>query len=314
MSKQTIAEYSCSQKDLYIICRAGWTNFKKFDAEFKRAKGFYTKEFADAALSQIDAAEALPDSQRFNEAAEAGRITLEVKAELCKKNFGKLKMYINAAYQDDLQVIMHEQAGLNHYKEAANQNWEALNEMNSSMKNFMTTHLAKLQANTNMPASFESIAYKAIDEFTTIFEKYKKDLLEASSSNSKIRANNYLHRKLSVMFKDAGLVFHMYPELVSLFDFDKILHSVNSSTAKIKGLVTDESDSVVKTAVIKIKYPDEPEIVLIVEEDGSYDTGSIKGGNALITVEAEGFMEVHESLDIPKGAIISKNLRLMRAA
>ena len=116
------------------------------------------------------------------------------------------------------------------------------------------------------------------------------------------------------MFKDAKKVFQTYPELLPLFDFEKILHSINTSAAKIKGLVTDEADTVINTAVIKIKYPDEPEIVLIVEEDGSYDTGSIKGGSALITVEAEGFAQVREALNIPKGAIISKNLRLMRGA
>ncbi len=314
MSNQKSAEYKCSQNDLYEVCRVGWSNFKKFETEFHNLKRYYTNAFADFALSQIEIAKAMPDATTYVDAREKNRIILEMKADVCKKNFGKLKLYINTAYPEEMTVMMHDEAGLRFYKEAVDQNWEAVNQMNICMKKFMAVHFQKIKLNTNVPLSFETYAENCINDFSLALEKYRNEMKALVSNKMKIRANNHLYRKLSLMFIDAKKIFGRYPELMWLFDFDKIMQSINSPAAKIRGLVTDEMNTAINTAIIKIKYPDEPEIILVVDEDGSFDTGSIKGGNALITVEADGFAKIKETMNIPKGAIVNKNLMLLKGA
>ena len=165
MANYVRPEYNCSQKDLYSIMETAWANYTLKLTNFTAHKAIYNAAFKTTAVAAIAAAKALPDDSTRGAVAESLRITLVKNGKTCLLNFQVLKSYIETAFTDrDQWPVQFKAAGSDYYREASQEDWESMELLNQSAKNYLTannTLLLGVAPNLNMPATFTA-------SFTTV--------------------------------------------------------------------------------------------------------------------------------------------------
>jgi hypothetical protein len=306
------AIYNCTQQELYTICNLGWVSCNQNLADFSSFKAKYTMVFITTRQADVAAAQLLPDDQQRGEVAESLRVQLQEQSILCLNAWQKLKRYIADAYQPSLQKAKNEAAGQNYYATAASENWDDVQGLMTSGFTFITTNLADLTANQNMPATFEA-------DFTTLrsdFNSLHQDFLD-KEENAKIQteekqlANNNIYSALISMFLDGQEIYKNQPAIKKLFVFDQVLQLVSGpGVAGFKGIVTDNTiaHTPVPNATITIV---ETGVTTITGPDGKYQLSPVPAGTYQVTVHAVGYQPfIIAAQEVLVGTISTLNVTL----
>lgn len=200
--------YSCSQAELYIMCRTGWNLCRDNLAAFAAYKPKYTEGFVAQNISDINAADGLDDAQARFSGRQNLRIDLVEKKDDIISLFVQLKGYITDAYRTDKVKNMTNAAGQAYFKKAKSSNWTSVTALLSSAIPFITNHTAELSANNNMPSDFLTKFQATKLEFEEIYEAWKLEHGSSSGeTDKKLAANNDIFSKLKTMLSDAQIVF-----------------------------------------------------------------------------------------------------------
>lgn len=302
MSEAVKQDYPCSMGDLYSIMETGWGNYKVKVASFTAFKGIYNAGLATTALAAIGAAKTLPDDAARSAAAETLRVGLVKMSKTCLLNFRMLKSYIETAFTDsDLWAIQFSAAGQDYYDAAGNEDWEGMESLLSSAKNYLTTNttlLLGVAPNLNMPAAFPATFTTAATAFSTQYGQFKAAMETSAATAAKITANNACYKTFMSMMKDGQLIFANDFETKKLFVFNTIWDMINPPKSGIKGMVkASGTNEPLGGASLKIQKEGEVAITITTDDDGSYSQ-RLSVGKFTVTVMATGFANQTKSFEL----------------
>lgn len=302
MSQFIKPEYPCAQKDLYSIMETGWANYSLKQTNFTAHKAIYVAAYKTSALAAIAAAKALPDDSTRGAAAEILRIALVKMGKICLLNFQTLKSYIETAFTDrDVWNAQFKAAGSDYYREASNQDWESVELLNQSAKNYLLANNALLLGiapNLNMPATFAAAFTTAATNFSNQYLAFKSAEETSGATAIKIAANNLCYRTLTGMFRDGQVIFANDLETRKLFVFRTIWDLINPPVAGIKGEVKVTGTNVpIVGATISIQEDGEVAIDILTDEEGNY-SHQVGAGNYTITVTADGYVSQTKTVEM----------------
>ena len=235
--------YKCTQQELYAVARLGWNSATAYLDQFTAFKPKYVSTFITDRLSEIDAAEAQPDSDQRSEDSKTLRVTLTSNAADCLGNWQKLKRYIIEAYPQSQQQIKLDAAGQAYYRKAAQDDWNAVKSLLNDGNTFITTNITDLTANENMPPSFATTFSTAKTDFEgTLQDFFTAGMNDEVETQTKITMNNDVHAKLMSMFLDGKEIFRGNDAMKKLFTFEQVLLTVSGpGVAGLRGLIKDGS-------------------------------------------------------------------------
>lgn len=301
MANYVKPEYPCSQKDLYSILETAWANYQLKLNNFTAHKAIYTAGYKTAALAAVAAAKALPDESTRSAAAESLRITLVKAGKTCLLNFQTLKSYIETAFADrDQWPVQFKAAGGDYYREASQEDWESMELMNQSAKNYLTANNSLLLGtapNLNMPATFTANFTAAATSFSTQYLAFKSAEETSTATAAKVAANNACYRTLMGMFRDGQIIFANDLETRKLFVFSNLLDLINPPVAGIRGEVKASGTNEPLHATLSIQKDGEMATEIATEDDGSYSS-KLSAGTFTITVLVDGFAPQKKTVEL----------------
>lgn len=307
MAQQVIPRYHCAQKDLYSVCRSGWTNYENHLADFTAHKALYDAAKKTAALAAITAAEDLPDEQARGASSELLRLEVVSTGNTVLSNFKKLKSYINSAYPKAQWKALYEAAGQTYYEAAANEDWESLRQIGISMGNFIDAHVVELTAGDNMPATFQTQSETDTTTFNTKYNDFKEAAETGEATAGKLTANNAIFDELTLMFADAQVIYEDDFDASQLFVFDRLLQQVNPSNAGLQGQVFDGGTfTPLGDATVTMQKSGSSPVSTTTDQFGAFNITGIPAGDYTVTLTKSGYQTINDVVTIQTGTVSSK--------
>lgn len=202
-------KYSCTQSELYAVCKLVWNSFEENLAAFTAFKTIYDAPFLVARRAEMNAAKAMPDEQARGAAGEMFGIQLKTAADSANLKWLTLTAYIKSSFQGALAKPQLEAAGHGYYPSANRGDWEDMDSMLEAGKTFMTANGAALAASGGMPAAFPA-DYEAVKvAFSGVYDQFKGAPQSAKEgTRAKINANNFIYEKVMAMMDDGQILFY----------------------------------------------------------------------------------------------------------
>jgi hypothetical protein len=302
-------DYNCSQVDLYSICETGWANYQNRVAPFTAFKAFYTVPFGVTALAKVSAARLLPDVQQRGAPSESYLVTLKAEGTLVRDDFGKLKRYIDSAFEAAYRKAEYEAAGQLLFDEGMD--WDSIEELGDNMNQYITDKLATLTANQNMPAAFQGVVTGHVTAFNTTYGLYKTAEQTTAAANAKIQANNEIYKELMDMFKDGKEIFKRDPEIAKEFTFSVLQQMISPGTQGLRVKVMDGQNDVPLEGAEVIWKPDGEEPVFFSTlKNGVAEKIQLGAKKGKITVKKQGFVLQEIPTEIETGTVHRVNVTL----
>ncbi len=288
----TNTQYSCSQPELYILCRKGWHLCGDNLAVFTAYKPKYSATFITDNLAAINAADLMDDSKARYAYSQNLRIDLVDKKDEVLDCFQMLKGYITDAYRADKANTMIQAAGQQYYNKSTSSNWASVTALLSAMVPFVTNNLADLTADNNMPASFANQVQTLKTEFDLLYKNWSDaDMAAYEETDTKITANNTIYNNLKTMLSDAQKVYRKDAAMALKFSMDDLMSQVRGTRPSgINGKITNGVNKKgIENAQVYI-----PELDIMVKSDanGQFQLPNLPVGKYTLMVEAAGFEKV----------------------
>lgn len=306
-----LADYKCTQQELYTVARLGWNSCGQHIVEFGNLKGMYDAALVTTRLNEIAAAKAMPDDQARGEISESLRKVLLKKNKVALDIWQRLSRYIASGWSDEFQKAKLEGAGHDNYEAASNNDWDKTEGLLSSGSNFIDTYTVELSAGNNMPATFPAAFDVIKDDFLDLHQRFLNSReTSAVGTENKVKANNVVYNNLMVMLLDGQYIFKDSPATQKQFIFaDLMIKASGAGTAGIKGTVTD--------AVTHLPIKDvDISLVLTVktgktDEDGKYEINQVAHGEFDIEVSKAGYQtRIIEDFEILIGTVSTLDIEL----
>jgi hypothetical protein len=299
-------KYKCKQVELYSVAMYAQQSFAENQAGFESFKPKYQDPYRTDFQTLIDTAINLPDFQTRDARTEAGRILLKETAKQVTDNWQALKRYIrDVDAWESIQKPMLEAAGSEEYPKAAAANWEYVALLGQKARLFMDDHLAELQADGNMPASFVTDFESDLTDYMSGYN----DLADGGQDNeqarqAKVEANNALFDEIMGMFDDGAFIYRDNPALKKRFIFAQVLNRIRKPSVSntpppapvegfgsVNGTVT-RSDTGMPLAMAEVTIA-ALGVVAQTDINGNYTLDNVPAGNHT----AMGWHEDMESLE-----------------
>lgn len=287
----TTKNFPTSQTTLYIILRLMWQNCLTNISTFGAFKAKYKPAFVAARLAEIDEAEALPNEEMRALPHKEKRSALLKAGKTGCSQWQSLKLYIDDAFENP--ETYYNAAGYLNYEAASNNNWPSLNELLKMGSQFIADNLAALQANENMPDTFQDSFDDTKDQvkkLTDEFTKAKSD--EHLATDEKNKKNNSVYSQAISMGADGQHLFEDDEEMRKLFSFEAMREIVSPPGAsEVTVTVYAETDGVkttMKGADVSIEGTDKSGVT---DDDGKVTLSKLPDGDVKIKITADGFNE-----------------------
>jgi CarboxypepD_reg-like domain len=295
-------EYNCSQKDLYSILETAWANYSLKQTNFTAHKAIYNPAFKTTALAAIAAAKALPDDSTRSAVAESIRINLVKAGKTCLLNFQFLKSYIETAFSDKLQwPVQYKSAGGDYYREAAQEDWESMELLNQSAKNYLANNnsiLLGIAPSLNMPATFTASLTTAATSFSALYLSFKSAEETSALTAVKINANNACYRTMTGMLKDGQVIFANDLETRKLFAFKTLWELINPPVSGVKGKVkVIGTNEPISGAMVSIQKEDGVAFEILTDDLGDY-SHQVSAGKYTISVIVVGYVSQSKEMEM----------------
>lgn len=288
----TTTSYSCSQAELYEICRKGWQLCEGNLAAFTAYKPKYVLTLINDCLASINAAELMDDSKARYARAQNLRLDLVDKKDEVLDCFQLLKGYIEDAYRGEKIKTMIQAAGQQYYTKVSACNWVNVTAMLNAMGPFVTNNLADLTADNNMPANFGTQIQTLKTEFDALYKSWSDAETAAfEETDAKISLNNTLDTQLKTMLSDAQKIYRKDAVMAEKFTLGDLLNQVRGT--RPSGINGKALNSVTKKAIANAQITIvELGIVLKSDENGLFKLTPMALGKYTVIIEAAGFETV----------------------
>jgi hypothetical protein len=300
MALETLAEYHCTEVQLYAIAKAIFTSLGEAGilADFHAHSPSYITSKVTSLLGSRSSAMGLPNEVQRAEAHELLLVDLKAAGKPCLQKFQTLKSYIKTAYPTTF-TIMYNSAGMAHYDKAANGNWVEMTGLNDDMNTFLANpaHVTALEALLNMPTTFPADVIGVTGTFGGLYTSFITAKSTTTAKNEKIAANNVLFHLLMGVCDDGKIVYINDAGQIKLFTFEdvKTLLSPPGSasfklTAKVAGLLTP-----IKNLPVVIQSKTAPAITVDTDVNGVALFPHLDPHNYTVTVGGATFLFVVQS-------------------
>jgi hypothetical protein len=309
------AAYPMRQIDLYTIARMVWHSTGTFLSDFTDYRTTYDAPLVALQLAAINSAQALPDFQARNAAAETKRNELEqtIKPPILNA-WQKLKRYISYTTPEMDQKAEWESAGYNYYPEAAASNWDALAQLCQSAQNYLTSNLLALTT-AGMPATFQTQFDTLATQFTVAHEAFLTLRQSAYiATEQKIKANNQVYQALSNVVADAKLIFIESPATLKQFTIADLTDMITGAGASgIKGKAIDPATGkTLPGATIEVVETGD---IVTTDADGNYELRLPSGTYNIVAqyepTTAQPVLRLKTEIKVIKGTISNKTFELI---
>lgn len=305
-------KYHCAQPELYSAARMVIRAAIREIADFTPYKPKYDAAFFAALEAEVAACEALPDEQSRTGTEEAMLILTRQRATACLNQWQFLKGYIEdaSAMQGELQKPALESAGSTHYRTAAGDDWESVNQLMVSAIQFVTDNNTELSAGNNMPAAFPAALSAAHTAFLEMWQDFQdEEEQNAIRAQEKVEANNNLYEKIIQVCKDGQRIFRNNEARRNQFVWDSVLYLVRGAgIAGIRGTVLELSTQQPVTAanILIIETGDTG----VPDEDGVYRITGVPAGNYTVRCTAAGYNTAEQPFEVLTGTVSTLDFRL----
>jgi Carboxypeptidase regulatory-like domain len=302
--------YPCSQSDLIVVVKTGINSCTEHLSRLTAFSPMYTNAYFEGFLTEVDAADALPDEAARRTNSEMLRLELVGLNRDCCNLWQLLKRYISKTYTGEALALQLGSAGQGYYTKAINQNWPSTRSMLVSASQYLVKNKDKLLENNNMPPDFPTQLTNALQEYAILLTNYegsKEDILVATQA--KIVALNGSYKKLIGVLLDGQELFKNEEPIYKQFVFDEIWSRVSGpGLAGIRGQVTQEGTKLpVKDAIVSLS--DFPGTALT-DEQGNYLINA-PSGQYTVTIIADGFISrLIEKFNIEIGTVSKLEIAL----
>lgn len=314
MAQKTIAEYKCTQQELYSISDTVYKNLLFYLSLFTAYKAKYVAAFVTALRATRKAAMDLPDEDARDTVAETFRIEMLALADTCTRNFQLLKGYINDAFDEAQHGTKYDAAGGRKYSPAKNGNWEQLVGMNSAMKNFIATNSVVLLADGYMPATFEADVIAASDSFETTYSEFKTARQTSVDTSAKVKANNLLNKEMMEICDEGQRLFASDAEMKKLFTFVVVKSLVSpAGSASFKLTVKRSIDNTpVVNAAVTLQLAGSVATVVNTDDTGIALFEKIDPADYSVSVVAAGLLTLNFEKEVNTGTDARKDVFMLQ--
>lgn len=298
------SNYPTAQSVLYMTGRIIIGNCKGKLADFSAFDSQYTVPYLEGLLTELEAAEALPDLQARSLEHELKRIEMEEKGEDCRQLWQGLKRYIAKSLPEATWESNWEAAGWNDYAEAGNNNWDKVKALMQSGSTYIATYGGLL---THMPAGFGAEFNGAKDDFSVLFDAFTSAEVSArEKTDEKIEANNSIYRKIIEVCLDGQHIYAKDETRREEFVFEKMSELVKPAGASsvIATVRNGVNNQPMANATVRIRG-----VAYTTDAQGRVEKHQLAAGAAAIEVEADGFSDYQTTVDLETGT--SKHLTVM---
>lgn len=305
------ANFQGTQQDLYAICRLAWHSCTQHLADFTAFKTKYDAAFVADQLTQVDAAEALPDTQARYAESEVLRVHLVEMAAAGMNNWQTLKRYIADAFPASEQKARLEEAGQNYYLKASQDSWDNVQGLLTAGNQFISTHDALLQSDGFMPPTFSTQFSDDRTAFNTQHQLFlDSEETAKQATQTKALANNEIHANLMVMMLDGQEIFKTDEAVKDQFIYTEVLSSVSGpGQAGVRGTITNALDgNPIPNATIDIPALEKSAQT---DESGVYIIKPIASGTYNIRISADGYnAQIIENHKVIVGTVSTEDVAL----
>lgn len=310
MAKPIIADYACTQQELYSISETVYKNLEKNLPAFAAYKTKYNAAFVTALRATRTAAMSLPDVETRNTVSETMRLELIPLGVACTNAFQTLKGYINDAFPEEQRSTKYDAAGQKKYTAATRENWEELNGMNEYMNAFIAANLTVLTTDGFMPAAFAANVTTATNAFALKYSDFKAARQTSALTADRISANNLLFKELMNICDEGQRLYRADAEMKKLFVFGTVKDLVSPpGSASLKTIIKKSGDnSLIANAKVTIKTPDGVAMTAMSGGDGTALHENIDPGTYNCTIEAEGMPPVNFVKEVNTGTAARKEV------
>lgn len=141
--------------DFLNVYRQLFTNYLTHVASFTAFKSKYTEQYGAELLELVNETLKIPNFQQRLLPGISLRELNEQRTREYLQRFAELKSYIDTAFPENA-ADMKVEAGAGYVRAARTYKWPKIQKMIVSVKAFLTTHAARLEAEGFMPASFST--------------------------------------------------------------------------------------------------------------------------------------------------------------
>lgn len=307
--------FNSSQADFILVATTALNSYFEYLADFTDFSPKYTQVWGDNLRTKLDDVQEMPIEDARRAESEAIRVLLTQKNRQACNEWQKLKRYITTAYDESLVNIKLTAAGQNLYTTAVNENWSSAQMMYAAATKFITTNLATLTANNNMPPTFPAAFGTVVDDFKQLLSDYEdsKETIMVDTQNRLIALND-IFRLLMPMMLDGQEIFRDNEAVRKQFIFTDVLSRITGpGLAGLDGKVTDTVTNLpISGAVVKLFLSDNPgtEYLGSTNEVGDYLV-NCPSGTYNVTVTAVGYnAHTMESILVSVGTVSRINVKL----
>lgn len=285
-------QYSCSQPELYLVCRKAWQLCSDNLAVFTAYKPKYSEAFIAQNIASVNDVDAMDDSKARYARSQNLRLDLVEKKDEVLDVYQLLKGYIEDAYRADKVNTMIQAAGQQYYTKASSCNWASVAALLSSMAPFVTNNLAELTANDNMPTDFSTRIQTLKTDFENLYKNWSDaDTAASTETDTKIIANNTIFNNMKTMLSDAQKVFRKDEVMSEKFTLSDLMAQVRGTrpsglNGKVVNAVNNKNISKAQISILSLDK------VTKTDENGQFQLGVVPVGKYTIVIEADGYEKV----------------------
>jgi len=316
--------YNCSQDELYAGEAICINSYEAEQAQFANEKPKYTMPYVATLRAELQAARDLPDMTQRDSANKGRRIVLIRKIKAPEesmepaegeKNFGRVRSYINTAYAGDkvLREARLAEAGFNEYDKVMSMNWEKVESFLNKTKLFVNEYETELLADDNMPptfkAAYDTFVTGLMTDITTFLDEQEN---VEQMTQTKIMANNALHKKMNELRADGQNIFKKNIAKRDQFVWIKILEEVTPpGAAGLRGTVKDFVSLLpIVGAVIEMQMQESLPVTFATDAQGSFYSGNLPVGTYSLKLSKGGFTTLETQVEIKTGTTSFKHFKL----
>lgn len=220
-------KYRCQQSELYTVAQTIAISYDDHVAAFMDYNARYTTESGTELKAAAELASALPDVYVRTSKHAVLRKDLKARKVDCLVLWQQLASYIRDGFDEEVQNEMLDEAGHAYYRNAGNNDWEAVKGMMEAAVNFVATHGDALLTG-GMVAGFAAELEGAQEAFLLKYDAFVQEEERAMElRDAKIAANNALYALVMRMCKDGRVIFRLQAALRFQFTFKRVLRLVH---------------------------------------------------------------------------------------
>lgn len=303
--------FSCSQALMYQTTKTMWLNCIEHIDLMAAFKPFYTEDYCNEKIAEIEAAEAMKDMAARALMHETIRLELLTLAGDCRDNWQALKQYISTVYKDkEMREANWRGAGWAHYAGAGDNNWVSVQALMNAGKQYIAENTAVLSANQNMPAAFPASFNASMVAFNNKLNAFTNAQETAGvDTDTKNEANNTCYDQAIDMGQDGQFVFRKSESLRKQFSFEAVsekLEPTGSSTVVVE-LKDAETNQIIPVFDVTNLETNRT----VTAENGRAEMGQQSAGTGKqYRIVADGYPETTISIDVNAGVKVIERISL----